>query len=424
MALATLERMLEPKAPRSGKYSDLFTLPPDAQVRAFADMRGFYPTRDIACGAAPRELPRGDTVDFDYEVGGETLGIADFMRRGRCAGLLILKRGRVVLERYALGHTPETRWISFSMAKSITSTLVGAALHDGLIESLDEAVTRTVPQLRGSAYDGVTLRHVLQMSSGVRWVETYLDPQSDRRQLLALQTHEQPGAVIEYLRTLPRAAEPGKRFNYNTAETFLLGTILAGSIRRPHEETHGRPKFPHPPAGGLARGAGLGGTFGGTVSEYLSQKIWQPCGMQSDAYWQLDAPGGQEFAGSGLSACLRDYVRFGAFVLAHGVVGGVRVLPQGWIAQSTAVLPGSIHAPGKLAGYEPLGYGYQWWTLPVRGGRHVFGALGIFGQQIVVDVAEQLVIVVHSAWPEPVHEASRAESYVFFDAATRALHGA
>lgn len=403
--------MLEPKAPQPGKYSDLFTLPPVAQLRAFADMRGFYPTRDIACGAVPSELPRGEAVDFDYEVDGAKLGIADFIRRGRCAGLLILKRGRVVLERYALGHTPETRWISFSMAKSITSTLIGAALHDGLIESLDEDVTRTVPQLRGSAYDGVTLRHVLQMSSGVRWVETYLDPQSDRRKLLALQAHEQPGAVIEYLCTLPRAAAPGSSFNYNTAETFLLGAILAAAIRRPQEAT----------PSGLARSAELGGT---TVSEYLSQKIWQPCGMQSSAYWQLDAPGGQEFAGSGLSACLRDYARFGAFVLADGVVGGVRVLPQGWIAQSTAVLPGSIHAPGKLAGYEPLGYGYQWWTLPVRGGRHVFGALGIFGQQIVVDVAEQLVIVVHGAWPEPVHEPSRAESYVFFDAATRALHGA
>jgi CubicO group peptidase (beta-lactamase class C family) len=165
------------------------------------------------------------------------------------------------------------------------------------------------------------------------------------------------------------------------------------------------------------------GTPAGTVSDYLSEKIWQPCGMQSDAYWQLESPGGQEFAGSGLSACLRDYARFGAFVLADGVVDGVRVLPQGWIAESTAVVPGSIYAPGKLPGFEPLGYGYQWWTFPAPSGRRVFGALGIFGQQIYVDVDAQLVIVLNSAWPEPVHEKSRLESYVFFDAATRALRG-
>ena len=376
-------------APRRD-YASLFTRSPAEQLRLFADMRSLYPTRSIARGQRIRELPPGAPLEFRYEVDGRSLSVAEFMQRGRCAGLLILHRGCVVLEHYALGHTPDTRWISFSMAKSVTSTLVGAVLHERLIHSLDDPVTLTVPQLRGSAYDGVTIRQVLQMSSGVRWVETYLDPQSDRRALLQIQACEGPGAVIDYLRKLPRAAEPGTRFNYNTAETFLLGAILAGAIR-------------------------------GTLSEYLSEKIWRPCGMQADAYWQLESEGGMEFAGSGLSATLRDYARFGAFVLADGVVDGVRVLSEGWVAQSTAVHAGSMLEPGKLAGFEPLGYGHQWWTFPAPAGRRIFGALGIFGQQIYVDVDAQLVIVLHSAWPEPVHQRSRAESYVFFDAATRAL---
>ncbi len=378
-------------------YASLFTQAPAEQLRLFADMRSLYPTRSIPRGQRIRDLPSGAPLEFRYEVDGRSLGVAEFMQRGRCAGLLMLHRGRIVLERYALGHTAEARWISFSMAKSITSTLVGAALHDGLISSLDDPVTLTVPQLRGSAYDGVTIRQVLQMSSGVRWVETYLDPQSDRRALLQIQAREEPGAVIDYLRKLPRAAEPGTRFNYNTAETFLLGAILAGAIR---------------------------GTTRGTLSEYLSEKIWRPCGMQADAYWQLESEGGMEFAGSGLSATLRDYARFGAFVLADGVIDGVRVLSEGWVAQSTAVHAGSMLEPGKLAGFEPLGYGHQWWTFPAPAGRRIFGALGIFGQQIYVDVDSQLVIVLHSAWPEPVHQPSRAESYVFFDAATRALRAA
>lgn len=373
-----------------GNYASLFTLPAAQQLRAFADMRSLYPTRSIARGEHVRELSTGPSLDVGYMADGQSLGIDDFMRRGRTAGLLILHHGQVVQERYALGHTSETRWISFSMAKSITSILVGAALQDGLIGSLDDPVTRTVPRLLGSAYDGVTLRQVLQMSSGVHWIETYLDPQSDRRKMLELQVREQPGLVIDYLRTLPRAANPGTRFNYNTAETFLLGAILRGAIARP-------------------------------LSDYLSEKIWRPCGMQADAYWQLESEGGQEFAGTGLSATLRDYARFGAFVLANGVVDGVRVLPVGWVAESTQVEAASIHAPGKLAGFEPLGYGYQWWTFPATHGRRVFGALGIFGQQIYIDPDEQLIIVLHSAWPEPVHAPSRSESYVFFNAVAHAV---
>ena len=285
---------------RTGNYQSLFTEPAEERLRRFADMRSLYPTRLIRCGPEARALASGPQIDVVYTAEGRRFGIDDFIRRYPATGLLILHRGQVVCERHASGHTPETRWISFSMAKSITSTLVGVALHDGLIESLDDPVVQTVPRLRGSAYDGVRIRDVLRMSTGVGWVETYLDPESDRRKLMALQVQERPGVVLDYLARLPRVAEPGTRFNYNTAETFLLGAILAGAIGRP-------------------------------LSDYLSEKIWRPCGMESDAYWQLESDGGQEFAGSGLSATLRDYGRFGLLVLADGVVAGQRLLPRaGW----------------------------------------------------------------------------------------------
>jgi CubicO group peptidase (beta-lactamase class C family) len=371
-------------------YKNLFTLPPEEQLRLFADMRSLYPTRVIRRGPDSTELPAGPQVEVVYEADGQSIDIDGFMRRYRATGLMILKRGRVVCERYALGQTPQTRWISFSMAKSISSTLIGAALQDGLIGTLEEPVVRTVPRLRGSAYDGVSIRDVLQMSSGVRWVETYLDPESDRRKMLELQALGKPGVVLDYMRTLPKAAAPGSTFNYNTSETYLLGEILTGAVGKP-------------------------------LSAYLSQKIWRPCGMEADAYWQLESIDGQEFAGSGINATLRDYARFGLFVLADGVLGGLRVLPQGWMAQATAVVPGSRLSPGSVAGYEPLGYGYQWWTFQSGNGGRIFGALGIFGQQIYVDVQEELIIVLNGAWPEPMHEPSRLESYEFFDACTEAL---
>ena len=382
-------RTVKPDEPPD-RYADLYTMSPERQRRVFADMGRLYPTRIVRAGTAPAPLPVAAAVEVRYEAEGGAHDIGAFMRRYRATALLILKGGRIVAEHYADGHSPSTRWISFSMAKSVSATLVGAALQDGLIESLDEPVTRTVPDLRGSAYDGVSIRQVLQMSSGVRWNETYLDPQSDRRQLLALQVAERPGVVVDYLRTLPRAAEPGTTFNYNTAETFLVGAIVQGATGRP-------------------------------LADYLSERIWQPCGMEADAYWQLESPGGQEFAGSGLSATLRDYGRFGLFVLGDGVVAGKRVLAPGYIAAATATEPGSRLAPGRLAGYEPLGYGYQWWTFAAPRGNRIFGALGIFGQQIYIDVEEDLVIVVHGAWPDPLSVARRLESYAFFAAAAAAL---
>ena len=357
----------------------------------FAGMAGLYPTRVVKRGPIESVLPEGEPLQVAYRVEGQTLGLGDFIARYGATGLIVLHRGRVVCERYEAGHSPDTRWISFSMAKSITSALVGAALHDGFIGDLDEPVVRTVPRLRGSAYDAVSIRDVLQMSSGVRWVETYLDPESDRRKLLALQAEERPGAVIDYLRGLPRAAPPGTVFNYSTVETFLLGAIVSGAVGRP-------------------------------LADYLSEKIWQPCGMQADAYWQLESPDGQEFAGSGLSATLRDYARLGLFMLAGGVVGGARVLPEGYAAEATQARPGTRLAPGQLPGYEPLGYGYQWWTFePAPTGNRIFGALGIFGQQIYIDVGAELVIVVHGAWPQPVYDVSRLESYAFFAAVTKAV---
>jgi len=384
--------MTEPPAmTRTGNYESLFTEPPEDRLRHFADMRSLYPTRVVRRGPEVRELPPGPQLEVTYTAEGRRLGIDDFVRRYPVTGLLVIHRGQVVCERHALGHTPRTRWISFSMAKSITSALLGAALHDGLIRSLDDPVVQTVPRLRGTAYEGVRIRDVLEMSTGVGWVETYLDPESDRRKLMALQMQERPGLVLDYLAGLSRVAERGIVFNYNTAETFLLGAILAGAIGRP-------------------------------LSDYLSEKIWRPCGMESDAYWQLESADGQEFAGSGISATLRDYGRFGLFVLADGIVDGRRVLPEGWIARSTAVVPGSRLAPaGGLPGFEPLGYGYQWWTFPHLAPRRVFGALGIFGQQLFVDVDANVVIVVHGTWPQPVHDPSRLESYAFFEAVTKAL---
>ena len=222
-----------------GRYEDLMTLPAELQAPTYRNMDKLYPVRVINRGSSVSPLPEGKPVQVTYRVGDETFGINEFMMRNNTAGLLAIKDGQVVLERYAMGNDAQTKWLSFSVAKSIASTLVGAAVKDGFIHSLDDRVTTYVPQLKGSAYDEVTVKQVLQMSSGVKWSEDYLDPESERRKMLRMQIAQDRGGVLKFMAQLPRVASAGTQFNYSTGETYLVGEILAGAIKQPislHED--------------------------------------------------------------------------------------------------------------------------------------------------------------------------------------------
>ncbi len=373
----------------------MMTWPEDVQLNSYRQMERVYPTRRVRRGPEVRPLPQGPALSLQYRHEGQTRGIEAFMQRNRCTGLLLLQDGRVRLERYAAGRDAQSRWPSFSVAKSISSVLLGMALHEGLIQSLDQPVTDHVPKLLGSAYEQVNIRQVLQMSSGVGWNEDYLDPQSERRRMLAAQAAGQKGRVLEFMAALPRVAEPGTRFNYSTGETYLVGEILAAAVGRP-------------------------------LSDYLSDKLWGPLGMECDALWQLDAPEGLEFAGSGLNATLRDVGRFGQFMLNQGVIDGHNVLPPDWVADSTDVISHPHLRPGQIPRYAPRGYGYQWWTFgdpppaPGQRGAGLFAALGIFGQQIHIHPASRRVLVLQSAWPEPIAQACVAEAAALVEALVQA----
>jgi len=371
--------------PPVGRFEDMMTWPEDVQLTSYRQMERVYPTRRVRCGPVVRLLPQGPALSLQYRYEGQTLGMDAFMQRTRCTGLLLLQNGQVRLERYAAGRDAQSRWPSFSVAKSISSVLLGVALREGLIQSLEQPVTDYVPKLLGSAYEQVSIRQVLQMSSGVGWNEDYLDPQSERRRMLAAQATGQRGQVLAFMAALPRVAEPGTRFNYSTGETYLVGEILAAAVGRP-------------------------------LSDYLSTKLWGPLGMECDALWQLDAPEGLEFAGSGLNATLRDLGRFGQFMLDQGVVDGQRLLPPDWVVDSTDVVSYAHLQPGHIPRYAPRGYGYQWWTFgdpapaPGQRGAGLFAALGIFGQQIHIHPASRRVLVLQSAWPEPIAQACVAET--------------
>lgn len=377
-----------------GRAADLYELPAAYQSGTYRNMDAVYPTRTVFRGAEVYPLPAAEPLDVTYENDeGRSLDTDDFMQRNQVHGLLVLDDGEIVLERYAADTDETSRWTSFSVVKSISSTLVGAAVHEGHIESVDAPVTDFLPSLEGSGYDGVTLEQLLQMSSGVRWNETYQDPESDRRRMFDRQLNERVGGILELMGEMPRETEPGTRFHYSTGESHLQSEILTAAT-------------------------------GMTVSDYLSERIWARMGMEADAFWQLESRAGQEIGSSGFSATLRDYGRFGQFLLDDGVIDGERILPEGWIDAATSVDPESHLAPGKLYGGEyPIGYGYQWWTFPVgdealphHDGR-AFQGEGIFGQFLYVNPEKRIVAVVWSAWPEPWVDASEFETYDFLGAA-------
>lgn len=361
------------------------TLLPDVQVNTFRNIDRLFPTRTVRRGPTVYPLPIADRAlrNVQFTSDGATYDLYDYMSLNRVSGLLVIKNGRIALESYQLGNHEGTRWMSMSVVKSITGSLIGAAIQEGRIRSVDDAITRYLPRLSGSSYEGVTVRHLLQMASGVGWDETYTNPQSDRRRMLELQVAQRPGGILALMASLPRVAAPGTRWNYSTGETHVAGALLRAAVGRP-------------------------------LAEYLSERLWARFGMESDATWWLEAPDGLEVGGSGLSATLRDYGRFGLFLLDGGRAGGVQVLPDGWVEEAGSA---------TIIGGMPIDYGYMLWPISNAAGtvhEDAFEAVGIFGQHLYVNAREALVIVVWGAQPKPTGRAV-VSTDDFFAAVAQAL---
>ncbi|WP_339846428.1 serine hydrolase [uncultured Halopseudomonas sp.] len=321
----------------------------DAGFRALDRVPALSQSRVIAAGDDVYPLPEGAPLDIGLDVDA-------YMDSQRAAALVIVQGGKVRLEKYGLDFGPEGRWTSFSVAKSFTSTLVGAAIKDGYIKSADDMVSDYIPDLKGSAYDNVTIEQLLTMTSGVAWNEDYADPQSDVALFNAHKAEPGVDVTVSYMRQLKAEAAPGTKWVYKTGESNLIGVLASSAANK-------------------------------TLSEYLSEKIWKPFGMQQDATWLLGS-GGHEIGGCCMQAATRDFARFGLFIMGGGIAGGEAVLPEGWIAKATTK-QADIGVPGH-------GYGYQWWTLD--DGTYI--AQGIFGQGIFIDPKRQLVIASNGNWPQ------------------------
>jgi CubicO group peptidase (beta-lactamase class C family) len=318
----------------------------------------------IDASANARVLPDGKKLVFNTDMD-------DFFAKQRLAGALILHQGTIRYERYALGLSPEKRWTSFSVAKSLTSSLVGIALKEGYIKSLDDNVSDYIEGLKGSAYDNVTIVQLLTMTSGVQWNEDYSDPESDVAKFNNHVANDSLPTIVSYMRTLPRAYPAGEQWQYSTGETNLIGILV-------------------------------GAATGRSITQYLTEKIWQPFGMENQASWLL-GPDGFEISGCCIQASLRDFARYGLFVLEDGKIDGASILPEGWFEMATRK-QADIGTSGK-------GYGYQWWTFDDGS----FTARGIFGQTIFIDPERQLVIAFNGNWESATDGKLNQQRFEFID---------
>jgi CubicO group peptidase (beta-lactamase class C family) len=360
---------------------------------AFRSMDRVFPFRVIAPGGPTTQLPRAQCkLSVTYNFAGTQHTLDDLLLRSRTQGFLVLKGGSIVDERYFDGAHETSRFASWSMAKSFTSTLVGLALAAGKIDSLEDSITEYLPELKGSAYYGVPIKDLLQMSSGVAFSEDDSNPNSDIQKMWSATMVEESRSLRDYAFSLRQRSEhPGNTFVYRSIDSAVLG-MLINRVTGKH------------------------------LADLLSQEIWQPLGMEQDATWLTDKPDGFEAPYCCINATLRDYGRFGLLFLNRGKSGGKQIVPESWISEATEPQSPQV-SYGALYPGAGTGYGYQWW-IPYGGEQHPYAAEGVCSQFIYVNPRYDMVVVKTSASQEYFTIAGQNEEFAAFDAIGRFLEKA
>ena len=328
------------------------------QYQKFNRVYELFPTSNLVNSKNPSSFESESLIDlpnsFVYES--RSVDVNEYLDRTDVSALLLLKDGKMRYENYWLTGGREVKWISMSVGKSFVSALVGIALDQGHIKSIQDPVSIYVPQLKDSAYGGVSIKDILQMSSGASWNEDYGDPNSDINR--SVRIFALGGSLDEFAASLTNENEPGTFNRYNSTDTQVLGMLL-------REAT------------------------GTSITEFMQEMLWDPIGAEDNAYWLLDSEN-MEVAYGGLNATARDYAKLGELYRLRGRMNNKQIIPEKWVDES--VRPDAPHLmPGEnsMSDY-PLGYGYQWW-IPDESGDYM--AIGVYNQFIYVSPKNNSVIV-------------------------------
>jgi CubicO group peptidase (beta-lactamase class C family) len=365
----------------------------DADINAFnfRNSAEIFETRTVPHADPLWQLPHaGGFIPPRYEFEGKTRGYDEFAARTYTNAMLVIRDGKVIFENYRNRANDADRFISFSMAKSITSLLIGIAVNKGQIKSLDDKAGDCVPELKGGAYGNVSIRHILQMRSGVDYEERYDFGEHPSTAALihlnAIVLNKERFA--DRAKTIGNKTAPGSTFNYATLDTAVLGWVLERATKT-------------------------------SIADYTAANLWKPAGMEADGFWIADGPEGigRELNGMGFNARLRDFGRLGQLMLQDGMRGTTRILPEGWMKRATTMLPFPAIKP--LGVNKPLdagGYGFQFWQLDDEPG--AYAALGLAGQFIYVHPKSKTVIVKLSFYPQPEPASVMPETLAYFKAIT------
>jgi CubicO group peptidase (beta-lactamase class C family) len=331
---------------------------PKHRVGAFSHIDEIYQTRLIERAASSSMFKCG-AADVHYGFRGNQFSLPDYLSRNPVTGLLIAQDDRILFEHYQYGRTDRDRLVSQSMVKSITGMLIGIAISEGAIKSVDDLPETYVPGFRGTEYGSTPIRDLLHMSSGVDFGEDKEGGRDLNRlwndMVFGVGSKGTIGSITQFNR---RLAPPGTKYWYASVEPDVLGVVLRHTV-------------------------------GKTASAYLQEKVWQPIGAEADAKWLVDAEG-FEVAHFGFNAVLRDYARLGRLLAHDGAWQGKQIIPAQWMMDATTVRASDTYLlPGKA--WKKFGYGYLLWLFP--GDRRQFALVGYKGQYICVDPLSKLVMV-------------------------------
>ncbi|MGO3262720.1 MAG: serine hydrolase domain-containing protein [Mesonia sp.] len=357
------------------KLESLLFWSQDEKERRFPMMQAIFPSHRVQVGKTVDELDQGQSITPQWK---DNRSLDSYMKVNHIKGVLVLQNDSIRLEKYAADVDQESLWTSFSMAKSVSSMLLGVALKEGAIESLDDVLQKYIPELKGHDYGKVTVRQLLTMTSGIAWNEDYEDPNADVAQMYQNPCENSESHILTYMKSLKFAHEPGTHWNYSTGETDLVGILIQKAT-------------------------------GKSLADYLSEKIWQPWGMKYCAYWLADECSNLNIGGSGLSATLRDYARLGTLMLNEGRLGDQNLLAEEYLENATALLNETDDQGG--------GYGYLWWRF--KNGS--YAAVGIFGQMLYIDPHKDLVIAQIAAWPKASSKNLTKGRRAFIEAVQRVI---
>jgi CubicO group peptidase (beta-lactamase class C family) len=355
---------------------------PEVRVENHRNMKRIFPWRDIAASTTPFVFPKAEKpLLSEFQFDGTTKKLDEFLQRTQTTSLVVIKNGTIVSEKYFQGADEKSQFTTWSVAKSFLSTMVALAMKDGLIKSLDDQAEQYVPELKGKAYGTVTIRQLLQMSSGIKFDENYANKMSDIN-MLFYRVFLAGASINEVVNSYEREVPAGTRFQYVSSDSQVLSQVLTKASGMP-------------------------------LNKYVQTRLWAPLGMESSAYWSVEREGGAEVAYCCLNATARDFAKLGQLYLDQGKWKGQQFLPEGWVKEATR--PSFDYLKPEASALKIRGYQYQWWVPSGYDGEYF--ANGVWGQMIWVSEKTNTVIVKTS-----VDQAYRSHLTETF-AAMRAISG-